>query len=74
MARVKINLPDHFDFSTEFKICIGHVNAAYHLGNDTLISLLNESFLRFLEYKGFPELIVDGDKKKGEQNCSPFPL
>jgi len=60
MARVKIDLPDHFAFSTEFRVTIGQVNAAYHLGNDTLISLLNESFLRFLEHKGFPELIVDG--------------
>ncbi len=60
MSRVKIDLPGHFDFSAEFPVCIGQVNAAYHLGNDALISLLNESFLRFLEHKGFPELNLDG--------------
>jgi 4-hydroxybenzoyl-CoA thioesterase len=60
MARVKIDLPDRFAFRTEFVVSIGQINAGNHMGNDALVALLNETFLRFMEHKGFPDLIVDG--------------
>ncbi len=60
MARVKIDLPDRFDFRTEFTVSIGQINAGRHMGNNALVALLNEAFLRFMEHKGFPDLMVDG--------------
>ena len=60
MARVKIDVPDRFDFRTEFLVAIGQINPGNHMGNDALVALLNEAFLRFMEKKGFPDLIVDG--------------
>lgn len=60
MARLRIELPASFEFSTELEVYVGNVNAANHLGNDALISLLNEALMRFMRAKGFPTLVVDG--------------
>ena len=60
MARVKIELPKLFDFDTEVQVSINDINAGGHLGNHSLVAILNEAHLRFLEAKGFPESVVDG--------------
>jgi acyl-CoA thioester hydrolase len=59
MARVRIDLPESFEFSTEVQVYVGSVNAANHLGNDALVGLLNEALLRFMSNKGFPNLVFD---------------
>ena len=48
MARVVIEFPSEFPFSTELDVRIEHINRGYHLGNDSLIALLNEARLRYL--------------------------
>ena len=60
MARVKIELPKLFDFDTEVQVSINDINAGGHLGNHSLVAILNEAHLRFLEAKGFPETVIDG--------------
>jgi acyl-CoA thioesterase FadM len=60
MARVKIELPERFDFSADFELRIADINAGGHLGNHLLVSLLNEAHLKFMAAKGFPEMMVDG--------------
>lgn len=60
MARVKIELPKLFDFDTEVQVSINDINAGGHLGNHSLVAILNEAHLRFLEAKGFPESVIDG--------------
>ena len=60
MARVKIDLPEEYIFSTEIEVRIGDVLAGRHLGNHSLIAMLNEAHLRFLRANGFPELLIDG--------------
>jgi 4-hydroxybenzoyl-CoA thioesterase len=60
MSRVQIELPQKFDFSTEFQVCIDDVYPGGHLRNYTLISILNEAHMRFMKDKGFPELEIDG--------------
>jgi acyl-CoA thioester hydrolase len=60
MARVTIDLPEKFDLSTEFEVYMADVNAGGHLGNQSLVSLLNEAHLRLMKAKGFPDLVVDG--------------
>jgi len=60
MARVEIELPQEFNFTTEIQVSINDVNAGGHLGNHSLIAMLNEAHLRFLKAKGFPELEIDG--------------
>src|SRR4030042_4187219 len=60
MARAKIELPEKFIFSTEIKIRIGEINYGGHLGNDSLLSILQEARLRFLSHHGFSEKNVAG--------------
>ena len=60
MARVKLDLPDDFVFSTEIPLRIGDINYGGHLGNDRVLSLLHEARVRFLMANDFSELDVDG--------------
>ena len=48
MARVIIDLPPTYPFSTELDVRIQHINRGNHLGNDSLITFLNEARVRFL--------------------------
>jgi len=51
MSRVVIALPNEFSFSTELDVRIQHINRGNHLGNDSLITFLNEARVRFLPEK-----------------------
>lgn len=54
MDRLSITLPDVFDFSTEIQPLTRDINPAGHIGNDTLVSYLNETLHRFLRTKNIP--------------------
>lgn len=54
MARVSIDMPESYPFSTELDVRIQHINRGNHVGNDQLISFLNEARVQFL-----PEDISD---------------
>ena len=60
MARVEIDIPEHFPFSVELPILISHVNRGDHLGNEHLIALLNEARLRFMDHQGVDEFQEQG--------------
>lgn len=60
MSRVKIDLPERFDFSTELAVRIGDVNYGNHLGNDTVLALAHEARLRFLKSRGLSEADAGG--------------
>jgi len=60
MARIKLDLPEHFPFSTELRVRITDVNYGGHMGNDSLLGLLHEARVRFLEHCGFSELNICG--------------
>jgi len=60
MARVKLDLPDKFEFSTEIHVRIGDINYGGHLGNDAVLSLIHEARVRFLQNYGFTEANIDG--------------
>ncbi len=60
MARVKLDIPEEFEFSTEIPIRISDINYGGHLGNDAVLSLIHEARLRFFKKYGFTELDVDG--------------
>ncbi|CAH0992597.1 hypothetical protein SIN8267_02730 [Sinobacterium norvegicum] len=62
MARIDIQLPDYFDFSTTLDIHISHINRGDHLGNDALISLLNEARCRYLADKGVDNMRILGSQ------------
>ena len=60
MARVQIHLPDHFVFSTDIALYVGHINYGGHLDNALLLSLVSEARARFFKSLGYTELDVEG--------------
>ena len=60
MNRIKINLPEHFPFSTRLHIRVTDLNYGGHVGNDTVLSILQEARQQFLQSRGYTELQVEG--------------
>jgi acyl-CoA thioester hydrolase len=60
MARVKIDLPDSFSFSTGFAVRITDLNYGAHVGNDKVLSFVHEARVRYLRSLGFSELDLAG--------------
>ncbi|MDQ3190712.1 MAG: thioesterase family protein [Bacteroidota bacterium] len=60
MSRVKIEMPENYIFSTEIKIRINDINYGGHLGNDSLLSIIHEARLQFLNNFGYSEIEIEG--------------
>jgi len=60
MARIKLELPNTFPFSTEIPVRITDINYGGHLGNDAMLSLIHEARVRLYAHFGFSEANVDG--------------
>lgn len=60
MARVSVDFPESYQFSTVLSVRVGDINGANHLGHDRLISLLHEARVRFFQAMGFEEQGVEG--------------
>ncbi len=56
MERIKINLPEQFNFSTIIKIRITDLNYGGHVGNDSFLSLIHEARQQFLNHFNYSEL------------------
>lgn len=55
MARIKIDLPDTFIFSTQLQVRVTDLNYGNHLGNDALLGIVHEARVRFYKSLGFPD-------------------
>jgi acyl-CoA thioesterase FadM len=60
MARIKIELPDKFPFCVSIPIRITDINYGGHVGNDTVLSLIHEARVQFLQHHGYKELEIEG--------------
>lgn len=60
MPRIKIELPEHFPFSTELDVRVGDLNYGNHLGNDSVLTLIHEARRRFLRMLTLEEISTDG--------------
>ncbi len=60
MARLKLELPDTFEFATELTVRITDINYGGHMGNDALLALFHEARLRFLGKFGLSEKDAGG--------------
>lgn len=60
MARVSIDLPSHFRFSTDIPIRITDVNFGGHVGNDTVLSIIHEARMQFLKRFDYSETNFGG--------------
>ncbi|MFW5738870.1 MAG: acyl-CoA thioesterase [Myxococcota bacterium] len=60
MARVQLQMPERYLFSTEMAVRVSDVNYGGHLGNDAILSMIHEARARFLEHYGYTELDIEG--------------
>ena len=60
MARIKIDLPGKFSFTTKIPVRITDINFGGHVGNDTILSLVHETRAQYFNYCGYDELNFAG--------------
>lgn len=60
MTIVKVPALTQAIFSTALEVRISDINYGNHLGHDSLISLLHEARIRFLNHYGYSELNIEG--------------
>ena len=60
MARVKLDLPEEFVFSTEIPLRVDDINYGGHLGHDSILSLTHEARVRLLRKYGLTEINIYG--------------
>lgn len=60
MPRIKITIPEKFIFKTEIPIRITDINYGGHLGNDSMLSIVHEARVKFLNHLGYSESNVEG--------------
>ena len=60
MARIKIEMPDNYLFSTVMDVRISDINYGNHLGNDSVLSFVHEARTRFFRQYGYTEMDVEG--------------
>ncbi|BAL24437.1 thioesterase family protein [Azoarcus sp. KH32C] len=60
MARIRIDLPEHFLSSTELPIHSSHINEAGHLDNLQMLTLVSEARQRFFKALGYTQTDVEG--------------
>ena len=61
MARVKLKFPDEKPlFSTIIPVRVGDLNYGNHVGNDSVLSLIHEARMQFMQSHGYTELNIEG--------------
>lgn len=60
MAKIKVDLPDSFSFTTNIPIRITDLNYGNHVGNDAILSIIHEARMQFLKNYGLGELDFAG--------------
>lgn len=60
MARIKVELPAGFNFTTQISVRITDLNYGGHVGNDTILSIIHEARVQFLQHHGYTELTFAG--------------
>lgn len=60
MARVELELPEQFFYSTTMQVRYTDLNTGGHVGNDQMISLLSSARFSFFQFLGLNEDSLDG--------------
>lgn len=60
MSRSKLQLPEKFSFSCDIPVRITDLNYGGHTGNDTILSLIHEARMQFLQSLGYTEMNMEG--------------
>ena len=59
MARIKLTIPDKKIFTTQIVVRITDINYGNHLGNDALVSILQEARMQWLTSLKYTELNIE---------------
>ena len=59
MKRIKLEMPEKFEFSTKIPVRITDINYGNHLGNDSILSLIHEARIQYLNKINLKELNDD---------------
>lgn len=60
MSKINIDLPEFFFQSFDIPVRITDLNYGGHAGNDSLVSIIHESRVQFLQFHNFSELNIGG--------------
>ena len=60
MARIKLFIPDEFIFSTTIPVRITDLNYGGHVGNDTILTIIHEARMQFLNHFDYTEMSFEG--------------
>ncbi len=61
MARLQLSLPSKFVFTTQLVVRVSDLNYGGHVGNDRVLSLMQEARIQFYRHLGFEsEISFDG--------------
>lgn len=60
MARIRIELPEKHLATFTIPVRITDINYGNHLGNDSLVSILHEARMQFLQQHNYTEMNVEG--------------
>ncbi len=60
MARIKIELPDKFAFSTEIPVMARDINRGNHMSYNSLLSMIEETRVRFMRSINYSQENVNG--------------
>jgi len=60
MARIKIELPEKSIAAFQIPVRITDINYGNHLGNDSLVAIIHEARMQFLQQHGYTEMDVAG--------------
>lgn len=55
MAKIQIEFPAEFKFSTDIPVRITDLNYGGHVGNDTILSIIHEARAQFFQHHGLNE-------------------
>ncbi len=55
MARIKLDLPDKFIFSYQYEVRISDVNYGGHVGNDAMLTIMQEGRMKLINAIGFKD-------------------
>ena len=55
MRRIKLELPEHFSFLTQIPIRITDINYGGHAGNGSILAMLHEARIQFLQQFAYNE-------------------
>jgi acyl-CoA thioester hydrolase len=55
MARLHLDLPDQFLFTTELAVRVNDLNYGAHVGNDNMLTLMQQARIEFYRANGFKD-------------------